>query len=230
MTKKYCFGLLLCGLFWSVAFSQNNNETIQLKIKAQFGDKALILDEKYVSKKDTLELSTLKFYLTSIEFDFADGTQFKEKESCHLVDVADANSMVLRFPTTNKKINAIRFSIGVDSLASTSGALSGDLDPAKGMYWAWQSGYINFKMEGKCQQCPTRKNKFQFHIGGYKMPYYAMRTKEFTIRQSGKEINLVLDLASFFDAVNLKEINTVMSPSAKSMELADAIALLFRME
>ena len=56
--------------------------------------------------------------------------------------------------------------------------MGGDLDPTKGMYWAWQSGYINFKMEGSCSQCLATKNNFEFHLGGYQQPFYAMQTIE----------------------------------------------------
>lgn len=230
MNKKFGLGFLLSILFASVVFSQNTNDTIQLKIKAAFGYKPLILGQKYIYRNDTLELSVLKFYLTAIEFDFADGTQFKEKESYHLVDVANANSMLLKFPKTNKKINTIRFSIGVDSLASTSGAMSGDLDPSKGMYWAWQSGYINMKIEGKSNRCNTRKNQFNFHLGGYLYPYYALRTVEIPVNNSDNTLQLVMDIAPFFETLDLKEVNTIMSPSTKAMELADKTTLLFRIE
>jgi len=48
----------------------------------------------------------------------------------------------------------------VDSLANVSGAMSNDLDATKGMYWSWQSGFINLKIEGKSASCKTRKINF----------------------------------------------------------------------
>ena len=59
----------------------------------------------------------------------------------------------------------IYFQIGIDSLTNVSGDLDGDLDPALGMYWAWNSGYINMKLEGKSSSCKSVKKEFQFHIG-----------------------------------------------------------------
>jgi hypothetical protein len=76
--------------------------------------------------------------------------------------------------------------------------MAGDLDPIKGMYWAWQSGYINMKIEGKSSSCRTRKNEFQFHIGGYLSPYYAMRKVALTYDKKATEINIGIDLYNFF--------------------------------
>jgi hypothetical protein len=56
----------------------------------------------------------------------------------------------------NKSISKITFSAGIDSLTSTAGIQKGVIDPINGMYWAWQSGYVNFKIEGKSSSCPTR--------------------------------------------------------------------------
>ena len=78
----------------------------------------------------------------------------------------------------------IKFNLGIDSLTNVSGVMGGDLDPTKGMYWTWQSGYINFKMEGSSAVCPTRNHEFQFHIGGYQDPFYAMQTLELEVKNS----------------------------------------------
>ena len=94
----------------------------------------------------------------------------------------------LRLQNYKKNIKSISFCIGIDSLASVSGALSGDLDPSNGMYWAWQSGYINMKIEGTSSSCKTRKNSFNFHIGGYLKPYNAIKKIEIPINKIQNQI------------------------------------------
>jgi hypothetical protein len=59
---------------------------------------------------------------------------------------------------------------GVDSLTQVSGAMHGDLDPQHGMYWAWQSGYIAVKMEGRYTDATGKSRAFTFHLGGYRTP------------------------------------------------------------
>ncbi|MDN3675869.1 hypothetical protein QWY90_00740 [Flavobacterium paronense] len=82
--------------------------------------------------------------------------------------------------------------------------MDGDLDPTKGMYWAWQSGYINIKIEGKSTSCKTRNNEFQFHIGGYREPNYMMRKVEFNCN-SNDNITIAIDLKDFFSNINLAQ-------------------------
>jgi hypothetical protein len=105
----------------------------------------------------------LKFYISEIEINYTDGENYKEKNSYHLIDFEDVKTQkfaILRYK--NKPILKVKFNVGVDSTASVSGALSGDLDLQKGMYWAWQSGYINMKIEGKATVVKLEKINFNF--------------------------------------------------------------------
>jgi hypothetical protein len=62
-------------------------------------------------------------------------------------DENDSNALCLEIPD-DIEFDAIQFNLGLDSLTNVSGALGGDLDPTKGMYWTWQNGYVNFKLQG----------------------------------------------------------------------------------
>ena len=104
--------------------------------------------------------------------------------------------------------------------------MAGDLDPIKGMYWAWQSGYINMKIEGKSPSCKTRKNEFQFHLGGYLQPNYAMRKVEINYN-SNNNVNIGIDLKEFFSNIKLSQMNSVMIPGKPAMELADVSVKMF---
>jgi len=72
--------------------------------------------------------------------------------------------------------------IGTDSITNVSGALDGDLDPIKGMYWAWNSGCINFKLEGT-RVISGKKTPFEYHIGGYNGPQATAMKKSIKIDQ-----------------------------------------------
>jgi hypothetical protein len=104
--------------------------------------------------------------------------------------------------------------------------MGGDLDPTKGMYWTWQSGYINFKLEGTSPLCTTRNNEFQFHLGGYQKPNYCLQTLSFPIINSCK-IDLELDVQKILEHVDLPRTNHIMSPSAEAVLISKIVANAF---
>lgn len=210
-----------------MATAQEKKDSLFLHLNLKFKTEQLVRNKNYISEsKDTLEIEVFRFYISNIKLYFSDSTTFSEENSYHLVDIENPNS--LRIPIAKKygkSISKLTFSVGVDSLANVSGAMSGDLDPTKGMYWAWQSGFINMKIEGKSSSCKTRKNAFQFHIGGYMKPNYAIRTIELKPINSNFEFNV--DIAEFFKDIKLSENNSIMIPSSKAMELADKTVGMF---
>jgi hypothetical protein len=215
--------------------AQNKTDSLYVNVNLKFNQEDFKLNSNYVSsQKDTLSFETVKFYLTGFQLEFKDNSIYKETNSYHLIDVENPETMQFSISNhINKEIKAIKFNIGVDSLSSVSGAMEGDLDATKGMYWAWQSGFINFKIEGQSPSCKTRKNKFQFHVGGYLEPYYAMRSVNinFNYNFKGKnQINLVMDLGKLFSEISLKETNTIMIPGKEAIKIADLSTKLFSIE
>ena len=230
MIKKHLLIVLLSFLFIPSIFAQNKKDSLVMQFHFKFQDTPLVLNKKYLSQnQDTLQISLLKLYITNIEIQFEDQSVFQQPNSVHLLDIEDLSS--LRLPLSkneNKSIAKVSFQIGIDSTTSTSGALSGDLDPTKGMYWAWQSGYINMKIEGTSASCKTRKNQFQFHIGGYKQPFYAMR--KVVVAPHHNNLDIAIDVAAFFSELQLATTNAVMIPGKQSITLADTSVKMFRVE
>ena len=198
-----------------------------MKFKIKYGNESLIQNKKYFSlSKDTLQLENFRFYISSIKLILKDNSIISEDNSYHLIDSEDTISQSIPIRIISKsEIKKVIFSIGIDSITSVSGALSGDLDPTKGMYWAWQSGYINMKIEGKSSSCKTRNNAFQFHIGGYLKPNYAIRTIELEPKISNFDINV--DLSNLFNQIKLSETNSIMIPGLKAMDIADKAKSMF---
>lgn len=230
MENKFYF---ICILFLTSVclFGQSDKDSLHVKIIAKWNENPFKLNTSYISKNtDTLKVTQFKFYVSDFQVVYEDESTLIDHKS-HLIDFEKQNSTVIPISKNDiKKIISVSFLIGVDSLSSVSGALSGDLDPSNGMYWAWQSGYINMKIEGTSSSCKTRKNSFNFHIGGYLQPYYALRKIEIPIHNFQNQINLTIDLEKFFSEINLRETNSVMIPSAKSMELATLSSKMFYIE
>jgi len=173
-----------------------------------------------------LIITQLRFYVSQIRFFDKDHVAFIDSVS-HLVDASAPNSVLIKadFPKTIH-VDSISFLLGIDSLTNVSGAFGGDLDPTTGMYWTWNSGYINWKLEGTCANCNTTKNEFQFHLGGYMAPYF--NAQQIGLKVKGEEvITIEVDVSKFLAQAKLGERCTVMSPGKDAVALAKLAASVF---
>jgi hypothetical protein len=231
MIKRVIIVALLL-LFCFKSTSQSKIDSLNMHFNVEFNKQPLVLSKKYVSvANDTLAVETFHCYISGIEIRYADNSVFKEKDSFHLLDMDYPESFhIPLIEKSDKVITKILFNIGIDSLTNTSGAMGGDLDPVKGMYWAWQSGYINMKIEGKSASCQTRKNEFHFHLGGYLQPFYSMRKIELVYDKKATQLNVAVDLNEFFANIKLAETNSIMIPGKVAIQLADYSTKMFHLE
>jgi hypothetical protein len=212
----------------SILFAQENY--LKIEINPFFKTKVLEKKSWYVSKNnDSLQFTKIKFYLTDFKILTKEGKIKQLPNSDFLVGIFNGESKSILLENVSYKTgDQLLFNIGVNEKMNTSGALSGALDPANGMYWSWQSGYINFKIEGKSPSCSTRKNKFQFHIGGYKKPFAATRSKSVTIANAINNVLIIdFDIATLFDSIDISNLNQVMIPGKEAVEIADILPDLF---
>lgn len=188
------------------------------------------LNKSYAyTNKDSLQLEMFRCYIAGLHLDGSPAGGY------HLLDLEDSVSMVIRLdnirPGTYRNLF---FQIGTDSLANVSGATGGALDPTNGMYWAWNSGYVNFKIEGTSPVCKTLHHAFTYHVGGYMPPHPTCRNlvlplKKLKIKQ-GKKVNIriEIDLSKFLRQTDLRVNNQMMIPSAQAAQLADLFAKCFQ--
>ncbi|MEZ4850480.1 MAG: MbnP family protein [Bacteroidia bacterium] len=199
--------------------------TVRLSFVPTYGHKLLVLNDTL--NDGGIQIETLKFYISRIEFYQENTKVFIEENSFHLLDAEDVGSLRVDISVPDHiSFSHIKFNVGIDSLTNVSGAFGGDLDPTNGMYWTWQSGYINFKLEGKAKNCPARHNHFQFHIGGYQAPFNSLQIVELEI-QDHENIHIDLEINKIFDQVNLKETYQLMSPGEKSVAFSKLIPSIF---
>ena len=201
---------------------------LEIEFKAFYGNTPLLLkSEVHQFQEKKIVFTRLKYYITNIELCLGDELVWKEKNSHHLInqEQLETAKIALEIPT-NVHYDKIKYQLGVDSLTNVSGAMGGDLDPTKGMYWAWNSGYINFKLEGVYEDCPTRKNKFQFHIGGYAGSLASVQKIEHQLTNTASII-IKVQINHFLEELNLGTEHSLMSPSRKAVVLAEQAALIF---
>jgi hypothetical protein len=214
--------LLLICLFCCVQMVAAQH--LNLQFVPAWGGKPVDAQKYYkLPSGDSLQISNFRCYISGISLSANGKTVYTEPNSYHLLDMAEPPSMQLRLPNI-PKYDAIHFSIGVDSIMSISGAHGGDLDPEKGMYWAWQSGYINFKVEGNSNLCNTRRNEFQFHIGGYAGKDNALVKVTLRNADAPNTMTIQIPLDKWLQQIDISQQHTIMSPSAEAVQLAKQFA------
>lgn len=219
--------ILICQLLSFVIGAQ---DSLKIRFSPKMMDQDLVLHHAYVVNEDTIHFSQLKFYISDISFHHDDTLVYVLKKSHHLVDlsqpVTTSLTEKLEAPIT---YNQVTFKIGIDSLTNVSGAIEGDLDPQNGMYWTWQSGYINFKLEGTSTICPTRLNKFQWHIGGYLTPYNIIKEVSLSTQDSKKVLNIDVNIDELLQSFDLSQTYQIMSPNDRAVQIANRLPTIFKL-
>lgn len=209
----------------SAAYS---SEPISIRFVPTYDSRPIVLQEKWykLADGDSLMIETVRFYISELSFYKEGKIVYREKDSYHLVDGTNEGSMSWIVQAPDKiTYDAIGFNLGIDSITNISGVQGGVLDPSNGMYWAWQSGYINLKLEGKSNVCPTRKNIFQFHLGGYMLQDYAMQ--RIMLNTSSGKIIVGLPIDKCLSSIDLRTQNSIMIPCPDAVNMSKRIAKLF---
>lgn len=225
------YWVLIIAILLLVVNVNAQKDILRVEFRALYEHQALLLKpEKHQFQDKEIMFTRLKYYITNIELYLGEVVVWKEKDSHHLIDQEQIETTKLSLEIPKElKYDKIKYHLGVDSLTNVSGAMGGDLDPTKGMYWAWNSGYINFKLEGVYADCPTRKNKFQFHIGGYAGNVASVQNIEHKIRVE-EHLIVKVQVDEFLKELNLVEEHSLMSPSTKAVKFAKQAALIFNLK
>lgn len=218
-----CFLVFFILVSTIVANAQDNT---YLTFVPKFKEENLQLNKPYVFENDTISISNLKYYISNLRYFKNDTLVYTSKKKAHLIDLSSAQSLQIN-EKTSIKFDQIKFNIGIDSLTSVSGVLEGDLDPINGMYWTWQSGYINFKLEGIASNYAARNQKYYWHIGGYQEPFYMMREISLKYKQESA-FNIAVQIDELFGLIDISEIYQVMSPNEKAIQIADKLPVIFK--
>lgn len=146
---------------------------LTINFKAVAGLFPLEFNKPYTNELlETYSVTTFKYYISNLEL--INTTSYKvypvSSNSCFLIDASTAANSSLTLQAAANKYDRIAFTIGVDSAKNVSGAQTGALDPANGMFWTWNSGYIMAKLEGYSPLSKEVNNKIEYHIGGFKEP------------------------------------------------------------
>jgi len=246
---KKCLVLFIAMINVCIAFSQTLKEKpalysqpVHLIFKSMVGDSLLQTGVSYVNAfGEPFTVRAFKYYISNIQLQYADSNTYKSITAPHLVNEADSTTKQLSFTAPAGTITRIQFLLGVDSIINTNGVQTGDLDPAKGMYWVWNTGYIMAKLEGTSPVAKTPGRQFSYDIGGYKKDENAARKIVLSVPSAipqetslSKANNIVIkaDVLKWFTGANdikITEYPMCHEPGTLAMQIADNNEKMFSM-
>lgn len=179
-------------------------------------------------------LRNFKYYISNISLKAMDGktTLFPE---AHLINEADSSSKIVTITAEAGSFTSISFLIGVDSIYNVSGTQTGELDPEKGMFWTWNSGYIVAKLEAISLVSTAPNNNVTYHIGGFKTGQNVSRLIMLQLpgvkqNKTISEMIIEADADKWFSGVHSLKISehaVCTTPGQLALQYADNYAAMF---
>ncbi len=183
--KYYFYSILLLSSLTILSCHKHDDDdlsgtgTLEIEFDHKANGQTFAFGQDYVNESgETMQFTEFNYYVSNFLLVKSDGSVYTvPKDECYFLIREKADGVNTKISLSNipaGDYKEFKFTIGVDSLKSTSPAeqRTGALDPAgeaAGMYWAWNSGYIFVRVEGTSPAAPldpgTNSNKFRYHIG-----------------------------------------------------------------
>lgn len=215
---------------------------VYLEFFNEVGGSTLTLNNQWYKNPngDSFKVSKFNYYISNIVLKGAGTTpDYTEAESYHLIEhTATPSEMAFYLDKVPAGTYAsVSFMIGVDSLRNVSGAQTGDLDPAKGNFWSWNTGYIMLKLEGESPKSPSARGMLMLHCGGFSGASSVVKTLTLSLpdaidvtKGQPNHIHLRADIQKMFQSPNVIDFattHTIHMPGASARKLADNYANMF---
>ena len=203
-------------IFFLVLFGNSLMAQKSFILEATLGNEPVQCGKWVVNKQnDSLQVNRCAMYLSNLQF-FENGKPLTAPEKPILINFCKG---AFEFKQVPQNADSVSFSVGIDSLIQTAGAMGGDLDPVNGMYWTWQSGYIHVKVEARTSLLANELNSIVCHLGGYSAPFNTNRKKGFKLNE---KMQYRLNLDQFLAEESFSKVRKIMSPSLLATKLSDA--------
>jgi hypothetical protein len=162
--------VMVLNLAFSCKESAKPATTLTLQFTVMVAEKSLKLNtDRYQNANgDTYSIEKFAFYLSNLKFkNSKTGQSYVVPKSYHLINLQNNNT----FSFTLNDVPAgdydiLEYGLGVDAKQNTSLDQIGDLDPANGMAWDWNTGYKFISLEGRFFPPNTENVRgLVYHIG-----------------------------------------------------------------
>ena len=176
---------------------------------------------------DSVQFETFRFYISNLTLKKQDQIVWRFQEQAVLMDLSNSTTLKFDVEIEDKiTFDSFQFGLGIDSVTNDAGVHGGDLDPTKGMYWAWQSGYINAKFNGRYLSKSLPTKEFQFHLGGFMSPFNAYQ-KISLPACSNETLRVEWKFDSLFTTFEFSQHDHIMSPSLSAVHMSEFLASQF---
>ncbi len=216
----------------------DNDQPVSLHFSATVGDDSLDIAQSYLNPfLEDIQVKTFKYYLHNFQFrNSSNGELTSITDVYYLIDPLNPSASNIELTAPSGQYDQLSFVIGVDSIYNVSGAQAGDLDPAKGMFWTWNSGYIMAKLEGTSSFSNVANHTFEYHIGGFKGPNNVVKKISLPINMDlnrPSTIHLVSDVNAWFKGVNdisIANLPVCTTPGQQAFMIAQNYYNMFRLK
>jgi hypothetical protein len=179
LKRSALLAAVLVALSFSTLPSAGNEWETRLVIQMHHyvGKEFLRLDSGSYKNElgQSFTVSKFKYYISDIRLHIKMGKVPGHKTTFLVDEAVSSSKQIVMHSLLPGTYSSLEFIIGVDSLHNCSGAQSGALDPVNAMFWAWNTGYIFLKLEGKAPVSKSPGSVFEYHIGGYRQPNNCIR-------------------------------------------------------
>ena len=198
----------------------------QLTIIPSWNTSPLELEQVYLTEnKDSIRFSTLKMYFSDFRFKDKINGEIFSIDTLIFYDLADSSTHTFFSELALTNFESLAFTLGLDSSKNVSGELENAYDPLLGMYWAWNTGYINLKIMGESSAVPTNSHKFEFHLGGYRSPFATAQNIQIDLNDR----YIYFDLEKLFsESINLSKNHHIMLPGKDAFLISQGLSACFK--
>jgi hypothetical protein len=239
---------LLAALSLSACHGQHAGAPLHVEISHVVGEQPLQLAEDLtLANGEQLSIDKLRYYLSNFRLRRHDGSwsaaghSDEDARGYFLVDESQGSSKMFDVAGfAPGEYEGIEFLVGVDAARNAAGAQTGALDPARGMFWTWNTGYIFFKLEGHSAQSSASGNSVSYHVGGSRETANNLRTIYLPLGAKPLKltpelistVHLHADIGALFQgagALKIAEHASIMDPAGGKL-VADQYVQAFRVD
>lgn len=221
------FLLLSCAVLFHVTIQAKvlRRDSSVLLIEVVNGSKTLELHDTLDVDRGKFVITAFKFYVGGVSVSHAKNAKYIKVSAVQLIDLSKSNSLEIPLQLRSHiKVDSFVMMIGIDSITHRT-AYSNDLDPVNSMYWAWQSGFIQLKIEGQWILNNNLINAVEWHLGGYRWPNSTARRVLFSMHNhSLSEGRILVDIQPLLNQGLNKYPFKIMSPGESASQLMDIFA------
>jgi hypothetical protein len=186
----------------------NGTGSLTLQFNHFFGSKPLKYapDSFFSAAGDTIKITKLAYYISNITLENEAGAKTNLNTYQLINEGVSSTKTITLSNIPPDKYKSISFVLGIDSIRNHSGVQDGDLDPAYGMFWTWNTGYIFFRLIGRFGKSDK---PISYDVGGdnhsniFKFPLTGAKVKSNQV-----QMQLNMDVAEFFTGpyiINLQQ-------------------------